>query len=192
MRIISGKYKSRRIHTPGGKGGQKEHSIKANLSGFRPTTDRAKETLFNVLNNIIDFDSVTCLDLFAGTGALGLEALSRGASECAFIDSSEKHCLNIQKTAAELGCSENAEIIRSDALKFLLENENNYFDIIFADPPYTYESYNELVAAVLNLKFAVFAIEYGPEGGFMYNLNEYEILDKKVGVTNFKIFITKE
>lgn len=189
MRIISGKYRSRRVYTSAI---EKHHSAIGNSGGFRPTTDRAKESLFNVLNNLIDFDSITCADLFAGSGALGFEAISRGALKCDFIESSEKHSAMILKTARELKCEDNVEIIRSDVMKFLIENEGAYYDLIFADPPYAYENYNDLTTLVLNLKFSIFVLEHGSEGALMYSVDDYDVIDKKIGFTNFKIFLAKE
>ncbi len=189
MRIIAGKYRSRKVHTvaPG-----KGDCLKDNLSGFRPTTDRAKETLFNVLNNVIDFDSINCLDLFAGSGSLGFEAISRGAAVCDFVENSVKQLRSIEKTAHELECEDKINIYSEDVMKFLLENGQKYYDLVFADPPYSYENYAELSAEILNLKFSVLVIEYGNSGGIIYNLNDYDIIDKKIGVTNFKIFISKD
>jgi 16S rRNA (guanine966-N2)-methyltransferase len=189
MRIIGGKYRSRRIYTPGS---SSESTLKGDMSGFRPTTDRAKETLFNVLNNIIDFDSVTCLDLFAGSGSLGFEAISRGAKQVEFVEHSEKQASFIRKTASELKCEESINIVRSDALKYLMEGEGSHFDIIFADPPYDYEMYSELLGLVLKLSFIVFVLEYSGSGGFTYVMNTHDIIDKKIGITNFKIFVSKD
>lgn len=190
MRIISGKYRSRRLNTPLPGAG---NCLKDNLSGFRPTTDRARETLFNVLNNLIDFESVSCLDLFAGTGALGFEAISRGAASCDFVESSSKCALNIEKSAKELGCTEKIKIFKEDAIRFLSESEGRFYDLIFTDPPYDYENYNEIITGVSNLKFSIFVLEYGAKGGgFMYEMKGYDIIDKKIGVTNFKIFVTKD
>jgi len=195
LRIIAGKYRSRKVYTL-----PHEHALskgrsskqKSSSEGFRPTTDRAKETLFNILNNIIDFDSVTCLDLFAGSGSLGFEAMSRGAKECDFVENSQKQAELIKQTSLELGCSENITMYREDALKFLLQADGTSYDIIFADPPYDYEHYDLLVKSVLNLKFSIFVLEYGDSGSFMYNANEYDVIEKKVGAANFKIFVTKD
>lgn len=203
MRIIAGKYKSRKVYTLSSQKGRssKNHSLKsrsreADSNGFRPTTDRAKETLFNVLNNIIDFDAIDCLDLFAGSGSLGFEAISRGAKECDFVEVSQKQAQLIKQTAAGLGCEGNIVVYREDALKFLMLNEGMLnegagYDLIFADPPYDYEHYEELVTGVLKLKFSIFVLEYGLKDSFMYNLNDYEVIEKKTGTTNFKIFVTK-
>ena len=189
MRIIAGKYRSRRVNTiSSGKG----DCIKNNIIGFRPTTDRAKETLFNVLNNVIDFDSINCLDLFAGSGSLGFEALSRGAAGCDFVESSMKQVKSIEKTSFELGCKENISIYCEDVIKFLLESGEKYYDLVFADPPYAYENYADLSTEIFKLKFSIMVFEYGNSGSIFYNIKEYDIIDKKVGVTNFKIFISKD
>jgi 16S rRNA (guanine966-N2)-methyltransferase len=189
MRIIAGKYKSRKIYSSSP---AKENCVKGSMSGFRPTTDRAKETLFNVLNNIIDFDGIKVLDLFAGSGSLGFESLSRGAVNCDFVESSAKQIKVIERTAKELGCEENANIHINDALRFLDDISGAEFDLIFADPPYSYENYNQLINGVLKLKFSIFVLEYGTDTGIMYSINDYDIIDKSVGAVKFKIFIKKD
>lgn len=201
MRIISGKYKSRRVYSAYGhdlkdtKGRKDKHpkDIKDELNGFRPTTDRAKETLFNVLNNILDFEDVTCLDLFAGSGSLGFEALSRGAASCEFVESYSKQAGMIKQTAEELGCAEQIKIHNEDAMRFLKLREGEGFDLVFADPPYAYENYTELVNEVMRLKFGIFALEHaaGEEPNLMYNTNDYDITEKVIGAVAFKIFVSK-
>jgi 16S rRNA (guanine966-N2)-methyltransferase len=188
VRIISGKYKSRRVYTSSP---AKENCVKGNISGFRPTTDRAKETLFNTLNNILDFEDIVCLDLFAGSGSLGFESLSRGAVKCDFVETSSKQIAMINKTAAELGCEEQIRVYASDVMKFLKITAAGKYDLVFADPPFTYENYGELVEEVMHLKFGIFVLEYGTEFNFMYNTSEYDLIDKKVGAVSFKIFVNK-
>lgn len=189
MRIIAGKYRSRRVHTVSPVKGD---CLKDNISGFRPTTDRAKETLFNVLNNLIDFDSINCLDLFAGSGSLGFEALSRGAAGCDFVENSLKQVKSIEKTARELKCEDMINVYYEDVMKFLLESGGKYYDLVFADAPYAYENYPDLSTEIFNLRFGIMVLEYGNSGSFIYNLKDYDIIDKKVGVTNFKIFVSKD
>jgi 16S rRNA (guanine(966)-N(2))-methyltransferase RsmD len=188
MRIIGGKYRSRRIYSPGGI----QSTDKKVTGGFRPTTDRAKETLFNVLNNIIDFESVSCLDLFAGSGALGFETISRGAQTAVFVESSEKQVTFINKTISELKCAEKAVVVRSDAVKHLLEAEGKYFDIIFADPPYNYPSYDDLIMLILKLRFSVVVLEYSSGSNFLYNTLNYDVIEKRIGAANFWILISKD
>ncbi|MDI9309509.1 MAG: 16S rRNA (guanine(966)-N(2))-methyltransferase RsmD [Limnohabitans sp.] len=123
MRIISGKYKGRRIVAP------------KNLP-VRPTTDMAKEALFNILNNYFNFSNLKVLDLFSGTGNISYEFASRGASPIVSVDG-DFGCVNfIKKTAQEFDMDITA--IKSDVFKFLEKNKTSY-DIIFADPPYGLE-----------------------------------------------------
>jgi 16S rRNA (guanine966-N2)-methyltransferase len=120
MRIISGKYKGRRIAPP------------KNLP-VRPTTDMSKEALFNVLNNHFNFSELKVLEIFAGTGSISYEFASRGCTPIVCIDG-DMGCVNfIKKTAKEFDFDITA--IKSDVFKFLEKHTGNY-DIIFADPPY--------------------------------------------------------
>ena len=124
MRIISGIYKGRRIQVP------------TNITA-RPTTDFAKEGLFNLLNNIIDFEEIDMLDLFSGTGSIGLEFASRGAHNVVVVEQSERHCTFIKKTCTELKI-ENLQLFKTDVFDFVGKCKTK-FDVIFADPPYELE-----------------------------------------------------
>lgn len=120
MRIISGKYKGRRLQAP------------KNLP-VRPTTDMAKEALFNILNNHFNFGELKILDLFSGTGNIAYEFASRGATPIVAVDA-DFGCVNyIKKTAAEFDFD--ISPIKSDVFKFLEKHKSSY-DIVFADPPY--------------------------------------------------------
>lgn len=122
MRIISGKFKGRRITAP------------RNLP-VRPTTDLSKESLFNILNHQFVFRELRVLDLFAGTGNISYEFASRGAEPVTAVDA-DAGCVNfIRKTANEFGMDITA--IKSDVYKFLEKNKVKY-DVIFADPPYDF------------------------------------------------------
>jgi len=134
MRIISGKYKGRRISPP------------RNLP-VRPTTDMSKESLFNILNNRINFAGLKVLDLFSGTGNLSYEFGSRGAESITAVDA-DMGCIKfIKQTAGEFDF--NISAIKSDVFKFLKGHKSNY-DIIVADPPYNMEQKNfeELVTLI--------------------------------------------
>ncbi|KGO94748.1 16S rRNA (guanine(966)-N(2))-methyltransferase RsmD [Flavobacterium subsaxonicum] len=134
MRIISGKYKGRRISPP------------RNLP-VRPTTDMSKESLFNILNNRINFAGLKVLDLFSGTGNLSYEFGSRGADSITAVDA-DMGCIKfIKQTAGEFDF--NISAIKSDVFKFLKGHKSNY-DIIVADPPYNMEQKNfeELVTLI--------------------------------------------
>lgn len=128
MRIVSGKYRGRLI-TPG-----------KNFQA-RPTTDFAKESLFNILVNSVDFETLKCLDLFAGTGSISYELLSRGCSDVTLVELNFKHLQFIKSVLKELG--EPAKVYRADVFKFLL-NHNVKYDLIFADPPYDHSRFAEI------------------------------------------------
>ncbi|WP_298994458.1 16S rRNA (guanine(966)-N(2))-methyltransferase RsmD [Polaribacter marinivivus] len=123
MRIISGKYKGRRLKAP------------KNLP-VRPTTDMAKESLFNILNNFYYFDGISVLDLFSGTGNISYEFASRGTKKVVAVDGNYNCVKYINATAKEF----NFDIItyKSDVYKFL-EKTTLQSDVIFADPPYNFE-----------------------------------------------------
>lgn len=123
MRIISGDFKGRRIRTP------------KNLD-VRPTTDMAKEALFNILNNNYYFDEISVLDLFAGSGSISYEFASRGSTTITAVDSNYTNLKFIKKTAEEFEMPITA--LRIDVFKYL-EIAGESFDIIFADPPYALE-----------------------------------------------------
>ncbi len=123
MRIISGKHKGRRLSAP------------KNLP-VRPTTDMAKESLFNILNNLYYFDTISVIDLFAGTGNISFEFASRGTQEITAIDSHYACVKYIYNTAKELELDINS--LKSDVYRFL-EKTPLKADIIFADPPYNFE-----------------------------------------------------
>ena len=121
MRIIRGKFGRRRFDVP------------TNISA-RPTTDFARENIFNVLENMVDFDGLKALDLFAGTGAITFEFLSRGCAEVTSVEKAATQYKFIKQVAQQLNCK-NLNLIKGDAFKFI-ESCATKFDIIFADPPY--------------------------------------------------------
>ncbi|GAB5566047.1 MAG: 16S rRNA (guanine(966)-N(2))-methyltransferase RsmD [Winogradskyella sp.] len=123
MRIISGLYKGRKIVAP------------KNLP-VRPTTDMAKEALFNILNNQYYFDDISVLDLFSGTGNISYEFASRGTENITAVDSHYGCIKYINQTAESFEML--LQTIKSDVFKFLETNKNKY-DIIFADPPYDFD-----------------------------------------------------
>jgi len=129
LRIIGGKYKGRRINPPG------------NFSA-RPTTDFAREGLFNILNNRVDFESVRVLDLFSGTGSISFEFASRGAVSVHLVEKDFKHISGIRKILKELDL-ENVKPIHID-VKAYLKTCSVKYDIVFADPPYELSWLKEL------------------------------------------------
>ena len=120
LRIIGGEWRSRKLPFADGE-------------GLRPTPDRVRETLFNWLAPIIS--GARCLDLFAGSGALGLEALSRGAAEVVMLDKQAQVIKQLQDNVRLLQCDK-GKVIRTDALVYLQQTTATPFDIVFLDPPY--------------------------------------------------------
>ncbi len=135
MRIISGKYKARRLNPP------------KNLP-VRPTTDKAKESLFNILSNSIDFEEICMLDLFAGTGSIGFEFASRGCNSITSVDQDFNCVKFIQKTIEELNIL-GMKAIKANAFSFISKTTNKY-DLIFADPPYSLENLDSIPELVFN------------------------------------------
>lgn len=129
MRIISGEFRGFKLESP------KDNAI-------RPTTDRIKEDLFNIINPFIS-DSVF-LDLFSGTGAIGIEAVSRGCKKAVMVDNDKTSIGLIKKNSSKIKSPEKIEIICSNAEKFLLSTRDKY-DIIFMDPPYKYENIGKII-----------------------------------------------
>lgn len=134
MRIIRGKYGRRRFDVP------------KNITA-RPTTDFARENIFNVIENIIDIDGIEALDLFAGTGAISLELLSRGAARVTAVEKAMTQYAFIRRTAEQLG-ERNLNLIKGDVFKFLAA-PHGQFDFIFADPPYDLPRFGEIPQLVL-------------------------------------------
>lgn len=119
IRVCAGKYRSRRLETP--------------ARGVRPTTDFVKQAIFSTIP--IDLAGTHVLDLFAGSGSLGIEALSRGSETVTFVDSSKLSAQTIEKNIQSLSARDQAKIIRSDVCSFV-ERCREEFDVIFMDPPY--------------------------------------------------------
>ena len=120
FRVIAGQWRGRRLEFP-------------DVKGIRPTPDRVKETLFNWLAPIIP--GAVCLDLFAGSGSLGLEALSRGAKEVAFVDQSKRVCAGIESNLQRLDASARAVVHPDTAMQYLKRCDQAY-DVVFLDPPF--------------------------------------------------------
>ena len=135
MRIISGKYKGRHFDIP--------RSFKA-----RPTTDFAKENLFNILNNTVDFEETKALDLFSGTGSISLELLSRGCQEVTSVEMDSLHFSFLKKSQTTLG-DNNWRIVRDDVFRFIRRSTAQY-DLIFADPPYALKELGEIPNMILS------------------------------------------
>ena len=142
IRIIGGEWRGRLIRVPA-------------VPGLRPTPDRVRETLFNWLGQ--DLSDLVCLDLFAGSGALGLEAASRGAGHVTLVEQ-DRRALSVLRINARLLGAERLELVRADALQFLAANQRRY-DLIFLDPPY-HQAWLDRVAPLLQRALAPQALVY--------------------------------
>lgn len=179
MRIISGKFKGRRIPTP--------NNITA-----RPTTDFAKEGLFNLLNNRIDFEDIDVLDLFAGTGSIGIEFISRDCKSVISIEQNDRHCAFIRKVCSELKI-DNLSLLKTDVFKYLKSNHAQ-FDMIFADPPYELDTIREIPDIIFanNLlkEDGLFVLEHSAKQKFEMHPNFSD--HRHYGNVNFSFFENKK
>jgi 16S rRNA (guanine966-N2)-methyltransferase len=176
MRVVSGKLKGRRFSPPS--------SFKA-----RPTTDQARESLFNILNNIISFEDQTVLDLFGGTGAMSYEFASRGCISVTTIEKNFPHFKFIRTTSAELGLSDEIKIVKTDVFKFIQKDSNTY-SLIFADPPFNLPDLAKIPDLVMNsgrlTRDGLFILEHGPDQDF--DDNPLFQQKRNYGKVNFSFF----
>ena len=175
MRIISGKYKGRKFQAPS--------RIKA-----RPTTDMAREGLFNILNQMLDFRGLEVLDLFTGTGAVSLEFLSRGAEHVTAIDmdiTSKKH---LERVKADWDLK-NLKVVKADVLT-LAKKVNQSFDLVFADPPYGHKRFREIPEIIWSSGWVkengIFILEHSSEFDFSDHTHFFD--HRTFGNVNFTFF----
>ena len=175
MRIITGIYKGRHFEIP--------RTFKA-----RPTTDFAKENIFNVLNQYVDFDDASALDLFSGTGSITLELLSRGCSRVISVEMDRDHHRFIQQCLEKLGTNA-ATPLRGDVFKFVKACKQQ-FDFIFADPPYALKELPTIPDLIfekgLLKEDGVFVFEHGKDNDFSQHPHFRE--HRNYGSVNFTIF----
>ena len=178
MRIIAGSLKGRRLNPP------------ASLP-VRPTTDMAREGLFNILNNYVDYEECTVMDLFAGTGAMSLEFVSRGAKEVTSIEINNQ-CTDFIKSAAQQFGVQNLHVVRTDVFD-LLKRADKKFDIIFADPPYALETLPQLPDLVFEHDLltddGIFILEH--PGEFQFEEHPHFWQHRHYGRVNFTFFAQK-
>lgn len=181
MRIISGKYRGKEV-------------FGYQLEGTRPTQDRIKESLFAMIQNEVREAKV--LDLFAGTGNLGLEALSNGARHCTFVDNNQKAVQTIKKNIHNLNIpTDQHKVILSDYQAFLNQDKESY-DVIFLDPPYRYtvllELLNDLVTKEKITSGGIVVCEY-EQGNLIESVqNLVQIKDRKYGYKRITIYKREE
>ncbi len=133
VRVVAGDLRGRRIESPVG-------------DGTRPTTDKVREAVFNALGSLDVIDGARVLDLFAGTGAMGIEALSRGAAHCVFVESDRSALAVLRSNIETLGLRERSTVVAGDAHS--LASHHCTADIVIADPPYGYSTWSRLLGAV--------------------------------------------
>lgn len=178
MRIIAGSLRGRRLNPP------------ATLP-VRPTTDMARESLFNILNNYVDYEECTVMDLFAGTGAVTLEFVSRGVKEVTSVDINNQ-CTEFIKSTAHQFNVENVHVVRSDVFD-LLKRAYKKFDIIFADPPYAIENLAQLPDLVFEHNVltddGIFILEHPRDYSFENHPHFWQ--HRNYGKVNFTFFANK-
>ena len=179
MRIISGELGGRRFNPPN------------NMPFTRPTTDTAKEGLFNIIENNISLSGSRSLDLFGGTGSISYELFSRGVTDLTIIEKDAEMYSFIKKTSAEMGM-EGVKIFRSDVFKYL-QTCKETFDIIFAGPPYAMGNIEDLPEEIfsrqlLNIE-GWFILEHTPRNNFQKH--PFFKTERKYGTTLFSIFINR-
>lgn len=180
MRIISGKWGGRRIHPP------------AKMPHTRPTTDIAKEGLFNILQNRMDFTGIKTLDLFGGTGCISYELASRGAADMTIVEKDIIMYAFIRKNMDMLG-AENVKILKMDVFAYL-NSCTESFDFIFAGPPYALGTIDELPKIIVAKKLinpgGFFVLEHTPRNQYE-NFAGFSFV-RNYGTTLFSFFVSGE
>jgi 16S rRNA (guanine(966)-N(2))-methyltransferase RsmD len=177
MRIIGGKFGGRRFNPP------------ADKWPTRPTTDYAKEGLFNILTNNFDFSEVKMLDLFGGTGSHSYEFISRGCTDVTYVDKFFPCIQFVQKTAETLKIQSDIRIFRSDVFKFMETNGEDY-DYIFAGPPYALTTMDTIPDLIFGYKLlrpqGWFVMEHNPNHN--YTKHPFYFQERHYGKTIFSFF----
>lgn len=176
MRIVGGSLRGRRLDPP-------------KLVPTRPTTDFAREGLMNILNNYLDFEAVSFLDLFAGTGAFAFEFASRGCTDITCVDSHHACVKFIKQKAAEFKVESSIQAFRLDVFRYI-ETAHRQYDVVFADPPYEMENVHLLPDIVagegLLSENGWFILEHNPQHDFTQHPSFFH--ERKYGGTIFSFF----
>ena len=177
MRIIGGQFKGRRFNPP------------AKNWPTRPTTDFAKEGLFNILNNYFDFEEMKVLDLFGGTGNHSYEFISRGCRDVTYVDKFPGCIAFVKRTAKELKIEDYLKIYKADVFKFLKHNTEQY-DYIFAGPPYALPTIDTIPDLIFEYgllkKEGRFVMEHNPN--HEYKTHPHYLEERNYGKTIFSFF----
>jgi 16S rRNA (guanine966-N2)-methyltransferase len=180
MRIIGGELGGRRVNPP------------SKMPHTRPTTDIAKEGLFNILENNLDLGSLKTLDLFGGTGSISYELASRGVRDLTVVEKDPAMFAFIQKSAAELKL-ENYKVIRMDVFRYI-DQCTSAFDFIFAGPPYALPNIDDLPRLIVSKQLlnekGWFVLEHTPRNN--YKDFPLYVTERHYGTTIFSIFVNKK
>lgn len=186
MRVIAGICRGMRLLAPAGR-------------STRPTSDRVKEALFNIISSRISIDDIKVLDICAGTGSLGIEALSRGAASCIFIESERKVLACLEKNISDARIKSSAEIIPMDALKALsvIARRGRLFDLVLFDPPYASGLYASVPETLCTLGLfaskALFVAECSVRNTLPDSIGPLARFDRRVyGDTALELFSLEE
>lgn len=179
MRIVGGKYRGR-IFMPG-------KTFKA-----RPTTDMAKESLFNVLQNTIDFEDIKALDLFSGTGSISYEMASRGCTDVTAVEINKAHYQFIKEVISKLD-EKNIRLVKSNVFVFAAHIKEQ-FDLIFADPPYDHPKFQEVADLIFKNNLlkpgGLFILEHSGQFDYSNHPNFKEL--RRYGSVHFSLFDLEE
>jgi 16S rRNA (guanine966-N2)-methyltransferase len=180
MKIIAGHYKGRVLKTV------RDLSV-------RPTASRVKQTVFDILSNRIDFNGARVLDLFAGSGSLGLEALSRGAAVVTFVENSKKVLALLETNVRSIGVESKCTFHPADVFWFL-KNSSSSFDLVFCDPPYKLETIGQLPNTIYDSSVSrdgtYVVMEHHQKSNIELSDTNYEILRKSFGQTTLLVLKT--
>lgn len=133
MRVVAGELRGRRLVAPSG-------------DATRPTTDKVREAVFNSLASMGVVDGAEVLDLFAGSGAMGIEAISRGAAHCTFVERDRTALAALRSNLATLGVEDRTSVVAADACSW--SGRAHWFDLVIADPPYTFDGWDALIRSL--------------------------------------------
>ena len=175
MRIISGSLRRRSIAVPPG-------------IDVRPTTDRVREAIFNMLVGRVDLHAAYVLDLFAGSGALGLEAISRGASKVTFVEKSPVVAGIIRENVSRFGVEASTDIRVQGVTEFLARYEGPSFDVVLADPPYDFDAVHDLPDQLLGLVADDGLLILEHDGRYDFDDHEAIVVHRSYGRTRVSLF----
>lgn len=186
MRVIAGTFRGKKLSAPPG-------------VTTRPTSDRVKEALFSIISSRLDFAEVAVLDICAGTGSLGIEALSRGAGSCCFIEKNPAVKAILEKNIVSTCCLDRSEILNMDAVRALnaIAGRGRCYDLIFFDPPYDSELYKHVLEALdtsnLLATGAILVAECSVRNQLPESYGRLKRFDRRVyGETALELFAVEE